>query len=929
MSVPLGWMRFNLSDAAAGAQVDWDLLKDLGLADRKGNDKPTAKTKSLPVSLAWHLPPAVRRTSQRVWELVVVRAPQTDGKPSAYQLLDTDSEALARCSVDRLEGHNVGQTLRARHEAGYVRLAGVLRTLDGDLVLDVGVVVTEKAFIYGDDKEDDGNLTLKMVPDGEHQMLVLAEEILHNDPFGSLAAGDEADAYYTSTPFRKSAKLENILAKEADPHKRWQLSRDKFNILESVLPPADSPQASQPAGLVPSTKLRPHQLKTLKWMVDMEDYDNHPDADVLHPAWLPLNVSNAKWAAGLHSDKAAVPMPEGETTLYIHEVTGTVTTKRFTAFRPERGGILADEMGLGKTLLVIALILSNPDCEDRKIDLDRLSDASYVPAVKTTLVVVPNEQLLDQWLGEFAKHAPQLRVKRHDKKITAIGKAWTIEHKKKYLQELATYDVVVAQFKNTDSAELCSVQFLRLVTDEAHEVRKESATTLRIQGIGSWSSWIVTGTPLVTGVADLLGYCTFLGLHPFMDGTVFNDCILQRFRKAGEGDDEGLERVRGLLSKIMRRYTKDDVKAELATPPMASENLMIELRARERWCYDRLRRALSEFLARAEAKANGATRLPRKPGMTVRNAVQDLKKHASLSVTAAGRPRIRIPEDDIFQTMTEANILENAVPYARSGRLTEVKKNGIEVPEKCDDCQTESDAMVVTFCCLNARNCAPCYVKCLKEQGEQKKCPLCRAPAGKDRAAILIHDEALEGLGSVHGNAPEEDDELVVRFGSKILGTVRDMASRFNADASAKAIVFSHFPEVLADMKDALELMGIQSVLYGSGHAAAVALQSIRHDGNVRVLLMPMRERVVAGLTLTCCNLVYLMEPPLAAAIAAQAANRVDRDGQTRQPITINVLAANTIDENVVAYRALVPPTESATSLNIRGWKMLIDGHGM
>jgi len=59
-----------------------------------------------------------------------------------------------------------------------------------------------------------------------------------------------------------------------------------------------------------------------------------------------------------------------------------------------RGGIIADEMGIGKTVQMIACIVSN-----------KPSKAAQSAGQKSTLIIVPNQGLMKQWVGELRSKA--------------------------------------------------------------------------------------------------------------------------------------------------------------------------------------------------------------------------------------------------------------------------------------------------------------------------------------------------------------------------------------------------------------------------------------------------------------------------------------------------------------------------------------------
>jgi hypothetical protein len=78
-----------------------------------------------------------------------------------------------------------------------------------------------------------------------------------------------------------------------------------------------------------------------------DDGSASSSAPPLHPLWVPLAS-----ACEEHADARTPP-------LYFCPFTGEMTTHRYTADAPVRGGILADEMGLGKTVEVLACTLAH------------------------------------------------------------------------------------------------------------------------------------------------------------------------------------------------------------------------------------------------------------------------------------------------------------------------------------------------------------------------------------------------------------------------------------------------------------------------------------------------------------------------------------------------------------------------------------------
>ncbi|KAJ5626591.1 hypothetical protein N7528_004018 [Penicillium herquei] len=85
---------------------------------------------------------------------------------------------------------------------------------------------------------------------------------------------------------------------------------------------------------------------------------------------------------------------------YNHSITGLKTTDPPPG---PFGGILADEMGLGKTLTTLATIISTRGYAETTMNtsLLDLGGSSSQHRSKATLIIVPSEVLMNQWLDEI------------------------------------------------------------------------------------------------------------------------------------------------------------------------------------------------------------------------------------------------------------------------------------------------------------------------------------------------------------------------------------------------------------------------------------------------------------------------------------------------------------------------------------------------
>ncbi|KAG6006693.1 hypothetical protein E4U21_006768 [Claviceps maximensis] len=97
-----------------------------------------------------------------------------------------------------------------------------------------------------------------------------------------------------------------------------------------------------------------------------------------------LKAHNGDW---LHKDM--------ETALYSYQITATswMMQRELIKAGPAAGGIIADEMGMGKTLMSLACMVGNPPDET---DLKKFT--------RSTLIIVPNLAVAEQWREEARKH---------------------------------------------------------------------------------------------------------------------------------------------------------------------------------------------------------------------------------------------------------------------------------------------------------------------------------------------------------------------------------------------------------------------------------------------------------------------------------------------------------------------------------------------
>ncbi|KAL4900678.1 hypothetical protein BDW74DRAFT_161343 [Aspergillus multicolor] len=242
-----------------------------------------------------------------------------------------------------------------------------------------------------------------------------------------------------------------------------------------------------------------------------------------------------------------------------------------------KGGILADDMGLGKTVQAIALMLTNQKPKDgmrRRPALsnqDEQSEDSDEEGTesrklpkglsKSTLVVAPLA-LIKQWESEIktkVESSHRLRV------LVYHGQA-----RAKSTDRLDDYDVVITTYgtltsehnaatKNDKKAGIFSVNWYRIILDEAHTIKNRNAkATQAAYALDAEYRWCLSGTPMQNNLDELQSLIRFLRIKPYNDLANWKDQITRPLANGRGG--LAIERLQVVLKAFMKRRTKDVLK---------------------------------------------------------------------------------------------------------------------------------------------------------------------------------------------------------------------------------------------------------------------------------------------------------------------------------------------------------------------------------
>ncbi|GAA5891901.1 hypothetical protein JCM5296_003266 [Sporobolomyces johnsonii] len=225
------------------------------------------------------------------------------------------------------------------------------------------------------------------------------------------------------------------------------------------------------------------------------------------------------------------------------------------------GCILADEMGLGKTCQIISF----------------LSYLQQVQGARPFLVTVPNS-LISNWMREFAKWAPNMRVvpysgdadsRRIVEKYELFAPTGTL----KAHVVLATYEALeknVSVFKKVKRWDC-------LVVDEGQRLKSGKSGQLwrAILELNISQKILLTGTPLNNNLTELFNLLSFIDPRNFADV----DALARRFE---ELTPELVEEVRELLKPYFLRRTKNLV---LNLPPLTEVVVPVSMTVLQRQIY--------------------------------------------------------------------------------------------------------------------------------------------------------------------------------------------------------------------------------------------------------------------------------------------------------------------------------------------------------
>ncbi|XP_021929126.1 lymphoid-specific helicase-like isoform X2 [Zootermopsis nevadensis] len=497
-------------------------------------------------------------------------------------------------------------------------------------------------------------------------------------------------------------------------------------------------------------------------------------------------------------------------------------------------GILADEMGLGKTLQVIALFC-------HLIEMH----------VTGPFLVVAPLSTLPNWMLEFERFAPQVRVLLFHGNENKRYEMYPLLRKKNKVNDIAVCPVVLTSFEIPLREKILrNIRWSYIVVDEGHRLKNYKCLLAReLKEYRTGNRLLLTGTPLQNNLSELWSLLNFLLPEIFDDLAVFESWFdVSELQQSGSSEkiinQEKQKNVLSVMHQILLPFLLRRVKADVALNIPPKKELLVYA-PMSPLQLDLYRATVEHNYSKLLRKAEESLIIPDQPdGKRAKRKIHS-RKHHSIDL---------VESNDEFDGQSNVSADFN-----------------IEVEDKED-----KDYKIM--------------LKMIQPMMQLRK--IVNHP-------YLVHFPLVPGK-----NELRVDEELVNKSG-KLL--VLDAMLVKLKQRGHKVLLFSTFTSLLDLLEDYLLMRDYKYVrLDGSTKVEdrQIRIKAFNTDTRLFIFLISTRAGGL-GINLTSADTVIIYDSDWNPQVDLQAQDRCHRIGQTRPVVVYRFVTAATIDEQIVERAAV------------------------